>query len=216
MIPKKLHYIWLGNSKRELNERCIDSYFKYMSAFSIKEWNESNIDVSLFSDTLRKYYETYYDLKKYAFCSDIARLYILKNEGGIYVDTDVEFIKSLPEQFLECKGFICRNYPSQEICNGSLWGCEKDDKFVTACIRWFDENLLKFGKNYGNKWIFNKILNRFFTLFGYDKENKVTQNILNYIIYSTDYFNPKNFLSGELRINENTIAIHHYERSWRC
>lgn len=43
MLPKKLHYIWIGNSKTELANKCIESYYKFMSDYEIIEWNESNI-----------------------------------------------------------------------------------------------------------------------------------------------------------------------------
>lgn len=38
-----------------------------------------------------------YNAKKWAFLSDCARLYIVYHEGGIYLDTDVELVKSLDE-----------------------------------------------------------------------------------------------------------------------
>ena len=41
-----------------------------------------------------------FENKKWAFVSDYARLYALVNYGGIYMDTDVEVIKSL-DSFLK-------------------------------------------------------------------------------------------------------------------
>jgi hypothetical protein len=214
MIPKILHYIWFGNNKTELAKECIDSYTLYLPKFEVKEWNESNIDLLNLNDLMKGFYFLFYSKKQYAFCSDIIRLYALLNYGGIYVDTDTKFIKELPDVFIE-KPFLCRMNPSQEICNGCIWGCDKKDLFVNACIRWFGEHLQKYSSLYGKKWIFNNILNKFFSLFGYDPKNKETQDILSYRIYASSIFNPMNFISKEISIVENTIAIHYYARSWR-
>ena len=82
MIPKKIHYIWFG--KGEKNERvktCIESWKKYMPDYEIIEWNEDNFDIN-YNDFTKKAYAN----KKWAFVSDVARLWVLYNEGGIYID----------------------------------------------------------------------------------------------------------------------------------
>ncbi|MFR5703555.1 MAG: glycosyltransferase [Eubacterium ramulus] len=45
-----------------------------------------------------------HDNKKWAFLSDLARLLIIYQEGGIYYDTDVELIKK-PDQLLKNEAF---------------------------------------------------------------------------------------------------------------
>ena len=214
MIPKVLHYIWLGGYKPQNIKTYIDSFSKYLPEYEIKEWNEDNIDISNYTSVLRDFWKESYDNKKFAFCSDITRLYIMLNEGGVYVDTDVEFINSIPDSFLE-KPFLCRNNPTQEVCNGCIWGCEKGDTLVSACIRWFTEHIQESKATYGKGWIFNKILNSYFTLFGYDQENKETQDVVDYRIYSTEFFCPMSLMTRKLYITDNTIAIHHYEKSWK-
>ena len=210
MIPKILHYIWLGEKKTPLVEKCISSFHKYLPDYEIKEWNEKNIDISNYSPLLKKKWEESYNEKKFAYCSDITRLYIMKEYGGIYVDTDVEFIKHLPDSFLE-KPFLCRIYPAQEVCNGCIWGCEPGDTLASGSILWFENKLKNFYSNYGRGWIYNHLLETYFELFGYDKSVKETQDIIDYRIYPTDYFNPKSVFSRreEVKTTENTISIHH-------
>ena len=43
-----------------------------------------------------------YAAGKYAFVTDYVRLYALKTEGGVYMDTDVEILKPL-DRFLDSK-----------------------------------------------------------------------------------------------------------------
>lgn len=85
MIPKTIHFCWFGcNPKPELICKCIESWSKFCPDYEIIEWNEYNFDIHI-----NKYVEEAYKNKKWAFVSDFARLWIIYNYGGIYLDTDV-------------------------------------------------------------------------------------------------------------------------------
>lgn len=132
MIPKVIHYCWFGhNEKPELVKRCIESWKKYLPDYEIKEWNEENFDINLCD-----YVRQAYDEGKWAFVSDVARLWIIYNEGGIYLDTDVELHKNL-----------------DELLDYSCWfGC--DD------IRYINTGL-GFGAN-KKQWLIGKILEDYY------------------------------------------------------
>ena len=213
MIPKILHYIWLGGKKTELAEKCIASFHTFLPEYEIKEWNESNIDVNEFGETLKEQYQQWYAEKKYAFCSDIARLFILQKYGGIYVDTDVEFIRPIPKNILTTN-FLCRDNPIGKVTCGDIWGVEPDEKLVRSSIRWFRQALKNFGDTYGDRWIFNELIRSFFNDRGYDRYDDVIQEISGYKIYSMEWFCPKNYKTQQIKITSNTISIHHYDGSW--
>ena len=93
MIPKVIHYCWFGrNEKSDLINRCIESWRKYCPDYKIIEWNEDNFDVNFC-----EYAHNAYQAGKWAFVSDIARLKILYENGGIYLDTDVELHNNLDD-----------------------------------------------------------------------------------------------------------------------
>ena len=103
MIPKKIHYCWFGRGKMpELAVKCIESWKKYLPEYEIKEWNEDTFDLTLYP-----YAKEAYDNRKFAFVTDVVRLYALYYEGGIYMDTDVEVLKPLDYllQFDAVSGF---------------------------------------------------------------------------------------------------------------
>lgn len=78
MIPKIIHYCWFGgNPLPELAQKCIASWKKYCPDYEIKEWNESNFDLNC-CDYVREAYEA----KKWAFVSDVARLYAICKAAG--------------------------------------------------------------------------------------------------------------------------------------
>lgn len=90
-IPKKIHYCWFGgNPLTESAQKCIDSWKKYCPEYEIICWNEDNYDVNK-----HPYMREAYMHKAWAFVSDYARLDILYENGGIYMDTDVEVRRSL-------------------------------------------------------------------------------------------------------------------------
>lgn len=100
MIPKIIHYVWLGRGeKSEKIKKCIESWRQQMPDYTIKEWNEDNFNINYNDFTKQSY-----DAKQYAFTSDVIRLYALYTEGGIYMDTDVFCYKPLDE-FLTNEGF---------------------------------------------------------------------------------------------------------------
>ena len=91
MIPKMIHQWWFGRGEKpELAIRCIESWRKYCPDYEIIEWNEENFDVNC-----NQYVKEAYEAKKFAFVSDYVRLYALYTCGGVYMDTDVEVLKSL-------------------------------------------------------------------------------------------------------------------------
>ena len=97
MIPKKIHYFWFGKGKKSaLTEICIQSWKKTNPAFEIVEWTEDNFDVQC-NTFVREAYEK----KKWAFVSDYARAKVLFDEGGFYLDTDMELKLPLDEFVIE-------------------------------------------------------------------------------------------------------------------
>lgn len=101
-VPK-IHSFWFsGEEKPDLYKRCIESWHKYCPKFEIIEWNTDNYDV-----TKNQYMREAFEHQKWAFVSDFARLDVVYNYGGIYLDMDVELRASL-ERLLNVEGFFCR------------------------------------------------------------------------------------------------------------
>ncbi len=128
MIPKIIHYCWFGrNPKPKLAEKCIASWKKHCPDYEIIEWNEDNFDISQ-----NGYFQYCLNNKKYAFLSDLARLYVVRDHGGIYFDTDVELLKS-PDELLSYEAFYGFE-DDKYIATGLGFGAEKNHPTICAMI----------------------------------------------------------------------------------
>lgn len=74
----------------DLEKYCILSWKRWLPDYTLKCWNEDNFDVTSFEFTKKAY-----RLRKYAFVSDVCRLQVLYNEGGIYLDTDMLLVQKI-------------------------------------------------------------------------------------------------------------------------
>ena len=207
MIPKILHICWFGG-KPLPNEakKYIDTWRKYNPDYEIKLWDESNFDIK--SNT---YVYEAYQSKKYAFVSDYARLKVLYDYGGIYMDTDVEVVKSF-DDLLEYPAFI---------------GFEAPDRFSTATMASAANNLWvkMLLKNYDNKRFiledgnFDMTTNvTIITGSTLDKYpvllNDTLQVFDNFAVLPFEYLCAKDIDSGKIKRTPNTYTIHHYSGSW--
>ncbi len=102
MIPKILHYVWLGHGEQsDTIKRCIESWKKQLPDYKVILWNEDTYDIS----KAPAFVQIAYNAHKWAFASDYIRLWALYNYGGVYLDTDTEVLKPL-DIFLDHRLFI--------------------------------------------------------------------------------------------------------------
>lgn len=207
MIPKIIHYCWFGrNPLPEDAKKYIETWKKFCPDYEIKEWNEDNFDLDLYP-----YAREAYNSRKFAFVTDIVRLYALYNEGGIYMDTDVEVTASL-DKFLNhhvFSGFEDETHVPTGIIGsekGSLWAKENLDYYIGRHFIKEDgtmdlqTNVITITNNMKNHGlIFN---NKFQDLPGY------------FTVYPNDFFCPKDYYTEKIHRTKNTHAIHHFSRSW--
>ena len=140
MIPHVIHYFWFGGTPlSKTAEQCIASWRKYLPDYEIKEWNESNFDVNIIPFTAEAY-----KFKKYAFVSDYARLWVLYQYGGLYLDIDVEVVQS-PLSIIE-KGPFLGTEKSVAFNNdlyiaaGSLLGVEANMPFIKEMLSVYESS----------------------------------------------------------------------------
>ena len=207
MIPKIIHYIWLGGKPLpKIAKKCIKSWKKYCPDYEIKRWDETNLDLDCCA-----YVREAYDAKKYAFASDFFRFEILYKEGGVYLDIDVELIKNI-DRFLSNKAFTGLEY-GNTMAPGLIFGAEKGNEDLANLVDMYSK--IHFVNNDGslNLTTICEFSTNYYEQFGLKRENR-TQTIKNLTVYNVEYFCPIDYRTNKKHITENTYSIHWYKASW--
>jgi mannosyltransferase OCH1-like enzyme len=153
MIPKIIHYIWVGGPLPDAEKCFVDTWRTTNPDYEFVLWDDDNID---FSPPMLQ--EAYRD-RKWSKVADIVRLMVVAKYGGIYFDIDFRLFASLqPVMHHQCfLGFQQKKRSSEWIGNGVI-GAEPDHRFVKKAIdRLFNLKRPLFGidqpTNYGPRLI---------------------------------------------------------------
>lgn len=205
-IPRKLHYCWFGKGeKSELEKRCIDSWHRFCPDYEITEWNEENYDISKYT-----YVQEAYSAEKWAFASDVARLDIVYEQGGIYLDTDVEILRNIDE-LLKNNAFMA--FHGKRVNTGVGFGAVKGTEVLKLLLTDY-ENRRFFGENgEADQTICPIIQTERLKKIGLKPDGKF-QRLGGLVIYPEDYF------AGIVDACGRNIAApwgfmrHHFEGTW--
>lgn len=203
-IPKIIHYCWFGNKPLPANSRhLIASWKKYLPDYEIMLWNEATFDIAS-----AEYVSAAYRAGKYAFVSDYVRLYALKKCGGVYLDTDIEVIRSF-----------------DSLLNGysAVFGFESGGKVMTAFLAAEAEHPIinEFLAHYSsqkfdasnlepNTVVLTKILNHW----GLQINNRKQVLAGNAVVFPLDFFQAYDFSKAMLCVTDHTCTIHRCFGSW--
>ena len=211
MIPKILHYVWMGDKPlTPLAEQCLASWQEHMPDWTIMRWDESNFDIASAPLYVRQAYEA----RKFAFVSDYVRLWALEQYGGVYVDTDVKVLKSY-EPLLNDAAFIGLEESKAHLPGTCVMGCEPHCLWVRDMLALYDN--ISFVKPDGSldlttnvQRLGDALIARGFVPNG--KEQYIKEYGLR--IYTHDYFSPITS-TRVMRKTKNTYSIHYFAESWR-
>lgn len=205
MIPKVIHYIWLGEKPLpKIAEKCIESWKKFCPDCEIKRWDETNIDVNKYEFTKEAY-----KAKKFAFVSDVFRTEILYNEGGVYFDIDVELIKPI-DNILDADCVM--GFETSNLLNPGLFiASVKNNTDMEEILKIYQTT--KFDVDKLMDLTVCEIFTKYYEQKGLKRKN-TTQQIENTMFYSSEYFSPIDVITNKKKITKNTYSIHWYNASW--
>ena len=206
-IPKVIHYCWFGGGEMPaLVKKCIKSWKKFCPEYKMVCHNEDNFDISQ-----NRYAKEAYDAGKWAFVSDYVRLKVLYDEGGVYLDTDVELIKPI-DSLIEEMGYMGFD-DNGFVSSGLGFACEKGNELIGILLADYDN--ISFLRSDGTYDITpcpdrnSETLKRL----GMDLENR-DQVFMGIRMLPEDYLCPIKYYTGKKIVTKNTYSIHHFCASW--
>lgn len=208
-IPNVIHYCWFGgNEKPKLFQKCIESWKKYCPDYQIIEWNEDNYDLS----RAPSYVQQAYSVGKWAFVTDYVRLDVIFNEGGVYLDTDVELVKDI-DSLLQYNGFFGFE-TDDSVATGLGFGGIAGLQIIKELMD--DYNDCTFIKDDGN-YDLTPCPQRNMAVFiqnGLIPNGKRQILSDNVIVLPQEYLCPIDYYTNQKHVTDNTLAIHWFSASW--
>lgn len=206
-IPKKIHYCWFGGKEiPEHLQKYMETWSKYCPDYEIIRWDETNYDY-----TKHPYMKQAYQCKKWGFVSDYARLDIIYQQGGIYLDTDVELISSL-DPLLRSDVFLGFGF-NYVVNTGVGFGAIAKHPLIQALRDDYDQKVFLNKDGTMNLKPCMDYQHVILEQFGFVRNNRF-QNINNCILYPSEVLSPRGYFGIKTHYTEKSIAVHHDENSW--
>ncbi len=214
MIPKRLHYVWVGGPVPQEVARYVDSWRRHNPDYEVVHWGEHNIDTSLGGGFVGRALAE----RKWAKVADAVRLWAVREHGGIYLDTDVEVVKPL-DPLLAHRCFFGFQLPREDpdwVCN-AVFGAEPGHWFIGKALDRLLRTRGPFGierpTQYGPKLI-TKLLREE----GLDRYSDDGVTVRDIAVLPTDVFYPFSWeeeFSPEC-VTPRTLAVHFWEKNWKA
>jgi len=184
-IPKKIFTIWI--SEKEMPEKMQECCKTHL----LKGYEHKMITLdNCFKDSI--YLQEVIQATKWIKAADFLRMYYLYNEGGIYVDCDMDILKPF-DDLLDNDMFVCRE-DEKRIAN-SIIGAKKGHPLLREYLNKVESNFRG-----GGDMIFEPA-ERLFT----DLVEGTYGEFGDVKIYPRGYFFPE----------EKIYTFHHFTRSWK-
>lgn len=213
MIPKIIHFCWMsGDAYPEKIKKCIESWKQKLPDYEIWLWDTNRFDINQ-SIWVKEAFEA----KRYAFCADYIRCYALYNYGGVYLDSDVEVLKSY-DNLLEMPYFI--GMESAGFIEAATMGAEAHHPFFKKMLDYYENRHFLNEKGEPNLVVMPEvimsILRDNFKLKEITSIQEFDKSSGTMCYFPYQFFSPID-TSGKryvLRTSLDTYSIHHFANSW--
>lgn len=206
-IPKIIHYCWFGGKEKpELAVKCLKSWRKHCPDYEIKEWNEHTFNLA----DVPPYVKEALEEKRWAFVSDYVRLRVLVEEGGVYMDTDVEVLRSL-DPFLHHTAFA--GFEAETRVQTGLLACEPGFPLFREFLSYYDTASFRLPDGSLNTTTNVTVLTNLCRERGLRFDDTL-QTVAGLTVYPRTYFCPVDYSTMKLKKTRKTRVVHWFSGSW--
>jgi len=206
-MPKVIHYCWFGGGPLpQLAQACLASWRTQCPDYEIRRWDETNLDVQQC-----RFSREAIAAGAWAFVSDWARVRIVHDHGGIYLDTDVELVQPL-DDLLHWQAFFGFQHDGT-VNTGLGFGAEQGHRVVAALLAGYETTSFVGTDGCPVKTPCPERDSVVFEQFGFRLDGSF-QDQEGVAVLPPEYLCPKSFESGRVTLTPLTHAIHHFHASW--
>jgi len=213
-IPKIIHFTWMSDDEHAtlinrpaLINRCLRSWRKYCPDYQIIHWDRNRFDINSLLFTQQAF-----ERRQWAFIADVHRLYALYHYGGIYLDSDVELLKTL-DPLLDNKVFM--GFEDDHLLSSGVLGSERGHPWIKLLLDHYTQmpfvNPDGSLNNTPNTFIVTRLAHEYLNLQAGGAHQVLRQGVR---VYPREWFSPKEVHTGEIHASGDTYAIHHFTGSW--
>lgn len=209
MIPKKIHFCWLsGDEYPTLIKNCINSWKSKLPDYEVIVWDRKKINLAEHTWARQAF-----EAGKYAFAADYIRLYAVYHEGGIYLDSDVEVLKSF-DSLLHLKSFIGTEATGD--FEPATFGAESYCEWVGLCLEYYASRNFVMPSGQLDMIPLPIIIGKALKTIDIipQKENVRFYESAGLSVFPPVYFSPKSLHHLDYNISDKTYSIHHFDGSW--
>ncbi|MCR5329925.1 MAG: hypothetical protein K6E62_01900 [Lachnospiraceae bacterium] len=207
-IPKTIHGFWFsGDEKPDLYKKCVDSWYKNLPDYEIIEWNKNNYDWHK-----HPFLERAIELEAWAFASDYARLDVLHQYGGLYLDMDVEVFQPF-DPLLGNSAIL--SFSNHILIDLAVMGAEKNNGLVGKMLRVYDGISVPEDRKGFSKWFQPTLMRKTLAEAGIKMNGRGQLLKEGTAVFPKDFFMPLDFvLFQQYDKTENTYCVHYDNFGW--
>lgn len=211
MIPKIIHLCWFsGDPYPDLIKKCLESWATILPDYTVKLWDAQRLGGVAMPEWVHQAIAA----KKYAFAADYVRLYALYTDGGFYLDSDVQVLRSL-------NGLLSNRSVMGKETSGdfepAVIGAEPGMEWIAKCMEHYSNR--SFVKKDGSfdmtplPIIVGRILRE---EYGIPQRDAPAGTYLNagVRIYEAAAFSPKCRITKDIELSVDTFTVHHFDGKW--
>lgn len=206
-IPTVIHSFWFsGEEKPDSYQKCIDTWKEKLPDYQIIEWNKDNYDWHK-----HPFLERAIELEAWAFATDYARLDVLYEYGGIYLDMDVEIFKTFDDLLGNDAILSFSNHVSVDL---AVMGSRKENPLIRQLLSTYDDVKLPLNKKEFTAFFQPSFVRETLVTNGIKMDGSL-QKVENATVFPNVFFMPMDhILFKEYVKTDYTYCIHYDNFGW--